>query len=336
MLVLALVLGAVLVASLAISIGAVTVPLRVVWSSIAHHLGIAGAVDDPIQDQIVWDLRVPRALLAFVVGAGLAVAGTVIQATVRNPLGDPYLLGIVPGASAGAVLVFVLGSKSAAGLSLSGAAFVGAMIAFVLTFTLSRQGGRWPPTRLILAGVAVGYLMSAVTFYLESLADPNQLQGVLFWLLGSVSRARWSSLGLPSVIVVVSTAWLILQGRRLNTLASGEGVPAASLGINVGRFQFVLMTIVSLLTAAVVAAAGGVGSVGLMVPHIVRVLVGADHRRVLLASTLLGGVFLIGADVAEQTLQAPVELPIGVVTAAAGAPFFLWLLRSKLSDTQGR
>lgn len=209
------------------------------------------------------------------------------------------------------------------------------MIAFVATFALSHQGGRWPATRLILAGVAVGYLMSAITYYLETLADPNQLSGVLFWLLGSVSRARWPSLGLPSMIVVISTAWLILQGRRLNALASGEET-AASLGINVGRFQFILMTITSLLTAAVVAVAGGIGFVGLMVPHIVRVLVGADHRRVLLVSALLGGVFLIAADIAARTLQAPVELPIGIVTAAAGAPFFMWLLRSRLSDPRGR
>jgi iron complex transport system permease protein len=334
-LVLALLVITVFMVSLAVSIGAVTVPLGAVWRSVGHHLGINGAVDNPVQDQIVWDLRVPRGLLAFVVGAGLAVAGTVIQATVRNPLGDPYLLGIVPGASAGAVLVIVAGSASAAGLSLSGAAFVGAMIAFVATFALSRQGGRWPPTRLILAGVAVGYLMSAITYYFESLADPNQLSGVLFWLLGSVSSARWSNLGLPSVVVVVSTAWLILQGRKLNALASGEET-AASLGINVGRFQFILMTITSLLTAAVVAVAGGVGFVGLMVPHIVRVLVGADHRRVLLVAALLGGAFLLVADIAARTLQAPVELPIGIVTAAAGAPFFLWLLRSQLSDPRGR
>lgn len=313
--------------------GAVTVPLGVVWRSVGHHLGIAPSAGASVQDQIVWELRLPRGLLAVVVGAGLA--GAVIQATVRNPLGDPYLLGIVPGASAGAVLVLVVGSSSAAGFSLGGAAFVGAMIAFVATFTLSRQGGRWPPTRLILAGVAVGYLMSSVTYYLESLADPNQLSGVLFWLLGSVSSARWPDLGLPSVVVVLSTAWLIVQGRQLNALASGEET-AASLGIDVGRFQFLLMTITSLLTAAVVAVAGGVGFVGLMVPHVVRVLVGADHRRVLLASALLGGVFLLAADIAARTLQAPVELPIGVVTAAAGAPFFLWLLRSQLSDPRGR
>lgn len=335
----ALVLGllalAVLLLSLSVSIGAVTIPLGAVWRAIGHHLGFTGAVGDAVQERIVWTLRLPRALLAFVAGAALAVGGTVIQATVRNPLGDPYLLGIVPGASAGAVLVIVLGAEAAAGLSLGAAAFTGGVIAFLATFVLSRQGGRWPPTRLILAGVAVGYLMSAVTYYLESLADPNQLSGVLFWLLGSVSRARWPNLLLPAIVVTVSTAWLLLQGRRLNALASGEET-AASLGLNVGRFQFMLMTITALLTGVVVAVAGGIGFVGLMVPHVTRLFVGADHRRVLIAGALPGGVFLEAADIAARTLQAPVELPIGIVTAAAGAPFFLWLLRSQLGDTRGR
>lgn len=320
--------------SVAISVGAVSVPLSTVWHSIAHHLGLTG-LGDPILDQIVWDLRTPRGLLAFVVGAGLAVAGTVIQAVVRNPLGDPYLLGIVPGASAGAMLVIVFGSDAAGGRSLGGAAFVGAMISFVTTFTLSRQGGQWPATRLILAGVAVGYLLSSVTFYLQSLATPNQLAGALFWTLGSVSSARWSQLALPTVVVVAATVWLLLQGRRLNALVTGEET-AASLGINVNRFQLALMTLTSLMTGVIVAVAGGIGFVGLMVPHLVRLLVDADHRRVLIGSALLGGVFLLAADIVARTIRAPVELPIGVVTAAVGAPFFLWLMRTQLSAARGR
>lgn len=319
--------------SAAVSVGAVTVPLGTVWRSVGHHLGLVGSPVDPIQDQIVWDLRVPRALLAFVVGAGLAISGTVIQAVVRNPLGDPYLLGIVPGASVGAVLVIVLGSSAAAGLSLGAAAFVGAMVAFIATFSLSRQGGRWPPTRLVLAGVAVGYLLSSVTYYLQTLATPNGVQRVLFWSLGSVASAHWDDLGLPSVVVVVSTGWLVLQGSRLNALVSGEEA-AASLGISVNRFQFQLMALTSLLTGAVVAVAGGIGFVGLMVPHLVRLLVGADHRRVLVASTLVGGVFLLAADIVARTIRQPVELPIGIVTAAAGAPFFLWLMRTQTSTRQ--
>lgn len=328
-----LVIGA-LMLTVAISVGAVGVPLSTVWHSIAHHLRLTGP-GDPIEDQIVWDLRTPRGLLALVVGAGLAVAGTVIQAVVRNPLGDPYLLGIVPGASAGAMLVIVFGSEAAAGLSLGGAAFVGAMVAFVATFALSRHGGQWPATRLILAGVAVGYLLSSVTFYLQSLATPNQLAGALFWTLGSVSSARWSQLAIPTVVVVAATVWLLLQGRRLNALVTGEET-AASLGINVNRFQFALMTLTSLMTGVIVAVAGGIGFVGLMVPHLVRLLVDADHRRVLIGSALLGGVFLLVADIAARTINPPVELPIGVVTAAVGAPFFLWLMRTQLSAARGR
>lgn len=311
-----------------VSYGAVTVPVGTVWRVVLHHLGVAAAAGEPVQDQIVWDLRVPRALLGVVVGAGLAVAGTVIQAVVRNPLGDPYLLGIVPGASVGAVLVIVAGSSSAAGLSIGGAAFVGAMVAFAATFTLSRQGGRWPPSRLVLAGVAVGYLLSSVTFFLQTLATPNQVQRALFWSLGSLASARWSDLALPAVVVACSTAWLLLQGPRLNALVTGEEV-AGSLGIDVARFQLQLMAITSLLTGAVVAVAGGIGFVGLMIPHLVRLLVGADHRRVLLAGALLGGVFLVAVDVVARMARQPVELPIGIVSAAIGAPFFLWLLRSQ-------
>lgn len=334
-LVLGLLGAGVVVVSLAVSVGAVTVPLGTVWASVSDHLGFPGATVDPVEDQIVWDLRVPRALLAMVVGAGLAVSGTVIQAVVRNPLGDPYLLGIVPGASVGAVLVIVLGSSSVAGLSLGAAAFVGALVAFGATFVLSRQGGTWPPARLILAGVAVGYLLSSVTFYLQTLATPNQVQRVLFWSLGSVASARWSDLGVPAAVVVVAMAWLLLQGRRLNALVLGEEA-AASLGIDVSRFQFQLMALTSLLTGAVVAVAGGIGFVGLMIPHLVRLLVGADHRRVLVAAALLGGVFLVAVDIAARTVRRPVELPIGILTAAVGAPFFLWLLRSQSSGGRRR
>lgn len=314
--------------AVAVTLGAVTVPVSTVWRVIGSHLGIGDTAADQIDDQIVWSLRVPRALLGFVVGSGLTVAGTVIQAVVRNPLGDPYLLGIVPGASLGAVIVIVAGSDSAGGLSLGAAAFVGAMAAFATTFTLSRQGGRWPPARLILAGVAVGYLLSSVTFYLQTLATPNQVQRVLFWSLGSVAGARWSDLGLPTVVVAGSTLLLLVQGRRLNALVNGEET-AASLGIDVGRFQFQLMAVASLLTGAVVAVAGGIGFVGLMVPHVARMLVGADHRRSLIVGAMMGGVFLLAVDIIARTARRPVELPLGIVTAAVGAPFFLWLLRSQ-------
>lgn len=297
------------------------------WAAVGSHLGFPGTVIDPVSDQIVWTVRVPRALLGALVGAGLAVSGVVIQAVVRNPLGDPYLIGIMPGASLGAVIIIVLGSSAIGGIGLSGAAFVGAMLAFGVVFLLGRQHGQWPPARLVLAGVAVGYLISSFTFFLQTVATPNQVQRVLFWSLGSVAGAGWDDLPILLTVVVGGSAFLAVNGPRLNALSADTEL-TATLGVNVARFQLVLMLVVALVTGSIVAVSGGIGFVGLVIPHIARLLVGADHRRVLTISLLLGAVFLPLADIAARLLRAPAELPIGVITAAVGAPFFLWLLVS--------
>lgn len=336
MLVTVLGLASVAAVTVNVSVGVVGIPVAQVWRIVGEHLGVlAPGVVDPIADQIVWTVRLPRSLLAVVVGAGLAVAGVVIQAVVRNPLGDPYLIGIVPGAGLGAVSVIVIGSGAVAGLSLSAAAFLGAMLAFAATFVLGRHQGQWPPGRLVLAGVAVGYLVSSFTYFLQTIATPNQVQRVLFWSLGGIGGAQWQDLGIPTVVILLGTVWLLLSGRRLNALVSGTDV-AASLGIAVGRFQLTLMAFAALVTGCIVAVAGGIGFVGLIVPHIARLLVGAEHRRVLVASVLLGAVFLPLADLAARTVRQPTELPIGVVTAAVGAPFFLWLLHSSGRHGSGR
>lgn len=316
----------VVVALLGISVGSVGVPVATVWQVVGHHLGLPVTPPDPVLDQIVWTVRVPRVLLGIVVGAGLAVGGAVIQTVVRNPLGDPYLIGIVPGAGLGAVVVIVLGSAAVGGLGLSAAAFLGAWAAFGVTFLLGRRHGAWPPVRLVLAGVAVGYLVSSATYYLQTVAAPNQVQRVLFWTLGSLSGAAWEQLALPVMVIALGTGWLLLNGRRLNALAAGTDL-AASLGIDVGRMQLQLMALSALVTGCIVAVAGGIGFAGLIVPHLARLLVGAEHRRMLLTSVLVGAVFLPLADIVARTVRAPAELPIGVVTAAVGAPFFLWLLR---------
>ncbi len=310
-----------------ISVGSVSVPAPTVWRVVAAHLGLATAGGDPVVDQIVWQLRVPRVLLGLIAGAALALSGTAIQAVVRNPLGDPYILGIVPGASLGAVVVIVSTGGGLGGVSLGAAGFVGAMAAFAATFAMGRQGRRWPPTRLVLAGVAVGYAFSAATFYLQTQATPNQVQRVLFWTLGSLAGADWPQLRVPAAVLVVGGSWLLLQGRRLNALALGDDT-ATSLGVDVGRFQLKVMAVSALLAAVVVTVAGGIGFVGLVVPHVCRLLVGADHRRVLVSSVLVGGLFLVGVDIVARVAQRPGELPLGIVTAAVGAPFFLWLLRS--------
>lgn len=320
----AFVAAGLLVWVLAVSAGAVAVPVGTVWRVVAGHTGLGNGGGSSVQEQIVWDVRMPRVLLGFLVGAGLSVAGVVIQALVGNPLGDPYLLGGVSGASLGAVVVIVAGGV--VGMSISAAAFVGSMAALVCTFVLGREGGRFPPARLILAGVAVGYLFSSATYFLQTRATPNQVQRVLFWQLGSLAGARWSDLAIPAVTVSAVFAFVWTRGSRLNALVAGEDV-AATLGVDVGRFRLVLMVVASLLTGVVVAVAGGIGFVGLMVPHVARMVVGSDHRRVLPVAALGGGVFLMGADIVARTALAPAELPVGVVTAACGAPFLLWLLR---------
>ncbi|KQM59233.1 FecCD family ABC transporter permease [Agreia sp. Leaf210] len=325
MLIVGLLAAVVLVATVSVSVGTVAIAPDAVWSVIAAHLTGATGLGPPAADQIVWSVRLPRTLLGILVGAALAVAGAVIQAVVRNPLGDPYLIGIVPGAGLGAVIVIVLGSGAVGGLSITAAAFVGAMAAFVATFALGRQQGRWPAVRLVLAGVAIGYLISAFTYFLQTVATPGQLQRVLFWTLGSVSGATWQDLPILAVVVAGGMVWLVANGRRLNGLAGGAEL-ASSLGINVGRFQLQLMALVALMTGAVVAVVGGIGFVGLIIPHLARLLVGADHRRVLVVSLLGGAIFLPLADIVARVLLPPTEIPIGIVTAAVGAPFFIWLL----------
>ena len=305
--------------------GAVAVGIPAVLEVIGTHLGLGPGSPSAVDEQIVWSIRMPRTLMAIVVGAGLAICGVVIQAVVRNPLGDPYLIGIMPGASLGAVAVIVGGGAALGGLSMSGAAFIGGLVAFAAVFVLGRQNGSWPPARLVLAGVAVGYLVSSFTYFLQILATPNQVQRVLFWSLGSVAGATWDDLPLVAVIVILAIAVLLVNAQRLNALSAGTDL-TATLGINVARLQLMLMLITALASGAIVAVAGGIGFVGLVVPHIARLLVGADHRRVLITATLLGASFLTVADIAARLVRAPAELPIGIVTAAVGAPFFLWLL----------
>jgi len=318
------VLVAVMVA--AVSIGAVNIPVGDVWGILLHHLTGRGTTGDPALDQIVWTFRAPRVGLAALVGAGLAVAGAVLQTLVSNPLADPVVLGFSYGASLGAVLVITLGGAALGGLGVSGAAFVGALAAGVLVFALGQRRGRLAPTRLVLAGVAVGYVLLSVTSFVQLLATPTELRTVMFWMLGSVAGAQWSQLPTVTVVVLTSTALLTLFGRRLNALLAGDE-SATALGVDVNRLRAVLLVISALLTGTVIAVAGGVGFVGLMIPHLVRLTVGADHRRLLPLSALLGAVYLVVVDLLSRTVNRPNELPLGILTALLGAPFFLWLLR---------
>ena len=281
----------------------------------------------PLQDQAVWQFRVPRSLLAALSGAGLALAGAMMQAVVRNPLAEPYILGVSSGASVGAVLVIVSGGATFLGLTMSGAAFVGAMVACLLVAMLARIRGELSPTRMILAGVALGALLSAVTSYLTLTTDAQNVVSVMFFLLGSVSAADMSTLLIPAVALAIACIAVFGLSRSMNALLAGDE-SALAVGVRTTRVRGVLLVLASLLTGAIVAVSGGIGFVGLVVPHMARLLVGSDHRRMLPITILGGALFLMVADLLARTVAMPTEIPLGILTAFVGAPFFLWLMRS--------
>ncbi|WP_433468988.1 FecCD family ABC transporter permease [Spirillospora sp. CA-128828] len=311
----------------AISIGSVNLPAGAVWRVVGAHVTGASS-PDPLRDQVIWEIRTPRVLVAALAGAGLSVAGVALQALVRNPLADPYVLGVSAGASLGAVLVISFGAAALGGIGVTGAAFTTAVLSVLAVYALAQRGGRLLDSRLVLAGVAVGYLCSAATSYVQLQVNPAELQGLMFWLMGSVAGAAWSDLGLPAAVIAACTAFLLLQGRNMNALMAGDDA-AAGLGTSVQALRISLLVIASLLTATCVSVVGGIGFVGLMVPHAARFLVGADHRRVLPVASLAGAVFLVAVDIAARTADRPNELPIGIFTTGLGVPFFLWLLRRR-------
>ncbi|MFF5208362.1 FecCD family ABC transporter permease [Streptosporangium sp. NPDC000396] len=319
--------------TLAVSLGPLDIPFSTVWGIVAHRLfGLGDPAGWPINEEIiVWQVRLPRALLALVVGAGLGVVGAVVQALVRNPLADPYLLGISSGASLGAVTIIVYGGAGALlGLGLPTAAFLGALVAFVAVWAIARRGGGFAPMRLVLGGVAVGHLLSGLTSYVILQADDQQqTNGVLFWMLGSLGGAEWRLLPVPATGLLLGLVLLLARARALNALLVGDET-AASLGIDVARLRRELFVVTSAMTALMVSVSGAIGFVGLMVPHVVRLLAGAEHRRLLPLSALAGALLLVVVDIVARTALEPEEIPIGVVTALLGAPLFLYLLDRRL------
>lgn len=277
-----------------------------------------------LQDQAVWEFRMPRAVLASLAGASLALAGAFIQVVVRNPLAEPYLLGVSAGAGLGAASVVALGT--AAALSMNTAAFVGALTAMLLVYLSAQSRGTLPATRLILAGVAIGALLSALTSYVTLTTDAQNAFTVLFFLLGSVSAATSTSLVLPAIALAVAIVVSILTAPSMNALLAGDD-QARHLGVPVDRLRVVLLAAAALLTAFTVTVAGSIGFVGLVVPHVARLIIGHDHRRMLPFTAVLGASFLCAADLLSRVVAQPQEIPLGIVTAVVGAPFFLWLMR---------
>ncbi len=277
-----------------------------------------------LQESIIWKLRLPQSVLAAACGAGLAVCGAVLQSLLRNPLADPFVLGVSSGASVGAVSVILLG-VGAGVIGMAGGAFLGALAAFGLVLLLAKLAGG-TTDRVVLAGIAATQLFSALTsFIVYTSADAEQTRGVLFWLLGSLSSPTWTEVAVCGAVTIVGLVLCLLFSGALDAFAFGNDA-AASLGVNIVRTRLILLCVTALITAVVVSVSGAIGFVGLVLPHAARAIVGVRHRIMMPTLALLGALFLVWADVAGRVLIAPQELPIGVITAIVGVPAFVLVL----------
>ncbi|WP_035123430.1 FecCD family ABC transporter permease [Corynebacterium freneyi] len=309
-----------------LTFGSVSYSPSDVWSVLTAQFSGTVHPDRAVND-IVWELRAPRGLMAIIVGAGLAMAGVAMQTLVRNPLADPYLLGISSGASVGATAVITLGAFSSFGIwALSGGALVGAIAATATVYLVTMLQGGITPLRLILSGVVLSSAFSAVASLLVFKApDSRSAQSVLFWMLGSVSGAQWDRLLLPLLVLVPAVILMFMLSPRLDALSAGPET-AAALGVRVGLLRKVLFAVQALLVGAMVAVAGGIGFVGLVIPHFARLVVGSVHRRVIPVAVFGGALFLLWVDVLARLIAPPQEIPLGVVTGVIGAPVFLLLM----------
>ncbi|MCC3751702.1 MAG: iron ABC transporter permease [Halorhodospira halophila] len=308
-----LALAALLAVATAVAIG--SVPLTP-----GEVLTVLAGSGEPLHQTLVLELRLPRALAAFAVGGLLAVAGALMQVLLRNPLADPYVLGLSGGAAVGALAAMLLGLGMAL---VSGAAFVGALFSTLLVFGLAHGTGSWTPTRLLLTGVVVASGWGALVTFMLAVGPTEQLPGMLYWLMGDLAYARSPWLALAALAVAVLVA--LPLGRSLNVLARGP-LQAAALGVAVRPLEWAVYVAASVLTAVAVTTAGSIGFVGLVVPHMLRLVLGNDQRLILPAAALAGGALLALADVFARTLIAPEQLPVGVITAMLGVPLFLYLL----------
>ncbi|WP_129285907.1 iron ABC transporter permease [Streptomyces sp. GZWMJZ-114] len=308
------------------SVGAYHIPLGDLLASLAHKVGLGGHALDRVGESVLWNVRLPRVVLALLVGASLGCAGALMQGVFGNPLAEPGVIGISSGAAVGAVASIALGITFLGTWTVSVFAFVAGLATVLLVYTLSRAGGRTEVVTLILTGIAVNAFAGALIGLFVFFADNAQVSQITFWQLGSLAQATW-----PKVLAVLPCALLglavaPLHARKLDLLALGER-PARHLGVDVERLRLVLVLVVALLTAAAVAVSGIISFVGLLVPHLLRMAAGPGHRFLVPASALGGGLVLVGADLAARTVAAPAELPLGVLTALFGSPFFFWLLR---------
>lgn len=321
-------LGVLLVAAVLgnIGLGAVSISPAQSVAILVEPLGMDLGIDyDSRQRAVLWAIRLPRVVLCLLVGSGLAVCGAVLQGVFRNPLADPALIGVSSGAAVGAVAAILFGAASLGGVGLPLFAFVGGMVATLVAYLAARHSGRTEVVTLVLTGVAVNALCGAVVGLLTTYANDAQLRSIVFWSMGSVGGATWDSVASAVPFILLPALLLLRYGRTLDLLTLGER-EASHLGVAVERVRLVLIALGAVVTGATVAVAGMIGFVGLVVPHLLRLLGGPTHKRLLPAALLGGAILLLGADLLARTVAIPAELPLGVVTGLIGGPFFLWLL----------
>ena len=317
---------------LGISFGAVDIPPYDVYRVFLYKVfGIKiGNLDEILNStlfDIIWGVRMPRVLLGAFSGMALAMVGVIMQATIQNPLGDPYILGLSSGASLGATFSILIGFSGV--LSSFGAplgAFLGALMASIFVYFLARIGGRITPFKMILAGMVISSICSSLTSLIIFLSKDNEgIRTVNFWMMGSLAGAEWSNIVLPIAISVIPLIYFFTQYRNLNLMVLGDET-SITLGLNIEKHRKIYIILSSLITGVIVSVCGTIGFVGIMIPHIVRLIFGTDHKTLLPFSALVGAIFLIWADVIARCAITNMELPIGIITSVIGAPFLLWLM----------
>ena len=316
--------------TIAIGVGAVPVSQSTVWGVIAHKLSFSNSLPNWSigRENIVWEVRFPRTILAAIVGATLAVVGAALQSITRNPLADPHLLGISSGAALGAIIALlhtgmILGLVTVPVFAFIGALFAMFLVLGVANFSMANSAGR-----LVLAGVAVAFVLTALGNLFIFMGDHRASHTVIFWMLGGLGLAQWNQLWFPFITLLLGASYLIYKARYLNAMMLGDET-ASTLGVPVQRFRLIVIVVCALLTGAAVAFSGVIGFVGLMVPHIVRLLVGGDYRKILPLSALLGALFLVFADIVARIIIPPEDMPIGILTGLAGGIAFVFLMRQR-------
>ena len=324
-----------LVLPLALSVGTVETDFSETVVILLSGIGIdsSALLDKPpgaVEQAVLLNIRTPRVLMALLVGAALGTSGAAMQGMFRNPLADPGLIGISAGAALGAVTIIVLGTSLPVSqkMLIPGAAFAGSIVTTFAVYRLATSAGRTSVHTLILAGIAIAAIASAGIGLLSFIADDTQLRTLVFWTMGSFGSATWDNLSIASLLMLLAIAIIPLYGSTLNAILLGES-DATFMGYDVERTKLILVVLVALGVGAAVSVSGIIGFVGLVTPHLLRLMIGPDNRLLLPASALLGGILLVVADILSRTIVAPAELPIGIVTALLGAPFFLWLLLRK-------